>query len=370
MSKATCTFVKACALESSAFSSSLLQLAYWTSVAAMIVVALMLIAIAALRAALVLRERRERKVRARWRPILAQSIEALPHAVPHIARLDRYLVLYLWNSLHESLRGEAKEQINKLALASGVDVIVRKLLAGRSLRARLVALSTLGHLQDKTRWNEIVALAREDHPVISIVAARALLMIDKDAALPLLMPLIVTRSDWPVARVAGMLKEAGPDAVSEPVITALANANEHQVQRMVSYLRLVHIDQAALAIRGILAKYQTPNLLAACLKVMANPADLDVVRSHVAHSSWFVRVAVAHALGRIGRQEDVEALLKLLGDREWWVRYRAAQALISLPFLGKKELAAIAENLTDPFARDILQQAVMEGNGAKVSRGT
>ena len=357
-------------MESSAPTSSLLPLAYWTSATAMIVVVLMLIAIVALRAALVMRERRERRVCARWRPVLAQSVEALPPTVPRIGRLDLYMVLYLWNSVHESLRGEAKEQINKLALATGIDIFVRKLLGGRSLRARLVALSTLGHLQDKTCWNEIIVLARDSHPVVSIVAARALLMIDKDAALPMLMPLIVTRLDWPVARVAGMLKEAGPDAVSAPLIAALANADERQVQRLVSYLRLIHIDQAALAIRTILATYDNPNLIAACLKVMNNPRDLDVVRKHVEHPSWFVRVAVAHALGRIGRKEDVDALLKLLGDREWWVRYRAAQALIALPFLAKQDLATIAECLNDRFARDILKQAVMEGNAVRVSRGT
>ena len=223
----------------------------------MIVVVLMLIAIVALRAALVMRERRERKVRARWRPVLAQSVEALPPAVPRIGRLDLYMVLYLWNSVHESLRGEAKQQINKLALATGIDIIVRKLLRGRSLRARLVALSTLGHLQDKTCRHEIIALARDSHPVVSIVAARALLMIDKDAALPMLMPLIVTRLDWPIARVAGMLKEAGPDAVSGPLIAALANADERQVQRngrVPHQHRLIDQPAGAAADRGILAR--------------------------------------------------------------------------------------------------------------------
>lgn len=357
-------------MEFSTSTNYLLDLAYWTSATAMAIVILMLITIVTLRVALVMRERRERRVRARWRPILAQSIEGLPATVPRIGRLDLYMVLYLWNSLHESLRGEAKEQINKLALVTGIYLIVRKLLSGRGLRGRLIALSTLGHLQDKTCWKEIVALARDPHPVVSIVAARALLMIDKNAALPLLMPLIVERLDWPVARVAGMLKEAGPDAVSAPLIDALAHADEQQVQRLVSYFRVIHIDQAALAIRNILATYDNPNLIAACLKVMANPRDLDVVRKHVEHPSWFVRVAVAHALGRVGRMEDVDALLKLLGDREWWVRYRAAQALIALPFLAKKDLAAIAECLNDRFARDILKQAVMEGNGVRVSHGS
>jgi hypothetical protein len=280
-------------LDSGAISDSLLRLAYWTCVAAMLVVGFMLSAIAGLRAALILRERRARRVRARWRPILAQSMQRLPQTLPRIGRFDRYLLLYLWNTLHESLRGEAKLALNKLALAAGLDVIARKLLSRRRLRDRLIALATLGHLQDRARWREILVSVYDNHPVVSIVAARALLIIDKNLALPLLMPLIVTRSDWPVARVASMLKEAGPDAVSAPLLQALASADAVQLQRLVNFLRLIHTDQAAAAVRAILAAHDHPNLIAACLKVMADPRDLEVVRKHVDHPNWIVRVAAA-----------------------------------------------------------------------------
>jgi HEAT repeat protein len=355
-------------LDSVTISDSLLRLAYWTCVAAMLMVGIMLSTITGLRAALILRERLEARVRARWRPILARSMSGLPQTLPRIGRFDRYLLLYLWNTLHESLRGEVKLELNKLALAAGLDAIARTLLARRRLRDRLIALSTLGHLQDRTRWQEIQALAHDDHPVLSIVAARALVIIDKSLALPLLMPLVVTRSDWPVARVASMLKEAGSDAVSGPLLQALANADAAQLQRLVSFLRLIHTDQAAAAVRAILAAHDDPSLIAACLKVIADPRDLVVVREHADHPNWIVRVAVAHALARMGRNDDVGTLLKLLADRQWWVRYRAAQALTSLPFLNKEELAHVASNLTDRFARDMLEQVMVEGQGARRSR--
>ena len=42
---------------------------------------------------------------------------------------------------------------------------------------------------------------------------------------------------------------------------------------------------------------------------------------------WEMRAVVATALGAFGATENEETLIKLLCDREWWVRYRAAESL-------------------------------------------
>ena len=65
-------------------------------------------------------------------------------------------------------------------------------------------------------------------------------------------------------------------------------------------------------------------------------------------------------MGRLGQQEHVEPLERMLTDRHWWVRYRAAQALVSLPFVGPNSLRRIAAAHGDPFARDIMAQALAE----------
>jgi HEAT repeat protein len=68
----------------------------------------------------------------------------------------------------------------------------------------------------------------------------------------------------------------------------------------------------------------------------------------------------ASLLGRAGNHEDLKALEPLLCDREWWVRYRAAQAMVASPFLGPNALRRIAARQNDRFAQDILQQALAE----------
>ena len=68
----------------------------------------------------------------------------------------------------------------------------------------------------------------------------------------------------------------------------------------------------------------------------------------------------AKVLGRIGQQEHLSLLEALLDDREWWVRYRAAQSIASLPFLGPNQLRQLRRRQSDRFAADILQQAFAE----------
>jgi HEAT repeat protein len=80
----------------------------------------------------------------------------------------------------------------------------------------------------------------------------------------------------------------------------------------------------------------------------------------LAHPDWQVRVLAAKALGRIGDRSDVDRLVALLADREWWVRYRAAEALLELPALTRADLEALRASLTDRFAADMLSQAMAE----------
>ena len=68
----------------------------------------------------------------------------------------------------------------------------------------------------------------------------------------------------------------------------------------------------------------------------------------------------ARTLGRIGEPRHVEMLTRMLSDRDWWVRYRAAQSLVGLPFLGPNALRRMRDTQEDRYAGDILEQALAE----------
>ena len=88
--------------------------------------------------------------------------------------------------------------------------------------------------------------------------------------------------------------------------------------------------------------------------------DVVHARRLIGHPEWFVRVAAARALGRLGGPDDAAPLTAALADPSWWVRYRAAQSLCSIPGMGPAELGALTARLTDRFAADMLRQVLAE----------
>jgi HEAT repeat protein len=119
--------------------------------------------------------------------------------------------------------------------------------------------------------------------------------------------------------------------------------------------------RAGVVVSTLLATSQDPDNLTAALRHARSPALLpDVVRL-ARHPAWPVRTQAATALGRLGGAEERGLLLDLLSDPQWWVRYRAAQALFAGRMGTRDELAALAGGLGDRFARDIVAQVLAEG---------
>ena len=82
---------------------------------------------------------------------------------------------------------------------------------------------------------------------------------------------------------------------------------------------------------------------------------------------WEMRAVVASALGAFGEHENEDTLIKLLCDREWWVRYRAAESLTKAS--DTKALLARVEKAGDRFAAEMMrfaleQAALIKGEAA------
>jgi HEAT repeat protein len=200
-------------------------------------------------------------------------------------------------------------------------------------------------------------------------------MIDAGKAVPQIIPLLLTRGDWPPSRVVEMLQTAGADVISDQLAAAAiksamedttsdangaGNSEPNYAARMVRYLELAYNASALPAARAIAQSSHDPEVLAACLRLLKSSEDLTIVRPLLAHEDWRVRVQAASTVGRIGEIDDEKRLLPLLSDRQWWVRYRAAQALAHLPSMRESKLKIIQAAQTNPFARDILAQVMAE----------
>ena len=323
--------------------------------------ALLLVAIAALGALRRWRVRRIAAIEMRWRGALQHAAEEGAEAsLPPIGARELPRFLEVWNRLRESAEGESANRLEKLLTGNGIDRRARAMLRSFSLRQRLAAITAVGYLRERGAWERLDQLSKQSNPVVSFAAARALLRIDASHALEVLLADVPARADWPLARLGTIFHELGPGTVTPALVTMLFRRPRPGLERVIKLARFGQPEKISGIIRGWLGSSTDSDVLMASLAYIEDPADLPWAHGAASHAEWRVRMAAARALGRVGGRDELPALLELLRDSIWWVRYHAAQSLIRLKGLEPFELETLRENARDAFAADMLGQALAE----------
>ena len=303
-------------------------------------------------------ERRRRNMVDVWRPLLAESLVEVPAILPSIHPRDHVLFLYLWNHLQESIKGDASGQLNDVARRAGMDTVALRLLHTGRLRLQLLAVATLGHLKEASVWDELVRLAHAHNAFLAIEAARAMVRIRPKAAIPLLIPLVSTRSDWSPLKVMALLNEAGADLVATALAQATLSAPPPIAARLIRLLASLRSPYALPIIRQLMNEQKpAEDVIAASLFLFgecSDPQDLPMVRVYLTHPTWYIRVQAATALGKLGLEEDEARLIGLLEDTYWWVRYRAAEALSNLPSMTEAKMAGLQTTLPTIESQEVI----------------
>lgn len=322
---------------------------------------LLLAAIAVLGAMRRWRRQRTAAIESRWRNALAQAAEdPQGAALPRIGVRDLPHFLEAWNRMLESADETTAERLGTLLSLHGIDGRALRMLRKRSTRLRLAAITAAGHLREVRAWDELVDLTQRSGAITSFAAARALLRIDARRALDVLSHSIPARGDWPLARLASVFEGLGPAVVTTPLITMLLRRPRPGLDRVVKLARFGQPEKISSIVRGWLGSSTDPDVLMAALACIEDRSDLPWALGAAEHPEWRVRMAAARAIGRVGNREELPALLLLLRDSVWWVRYHAAHGLIRLEGLAPHELDALREGARDSFAADMLGQALAE----------
>lgn len=308
------------------------------------------------------RERERAEVQARWRPLLLQAALAGPGntSLPALPRRELADVLLLWIQLQDSLRGSAHDGLNVLAMRLGFAQQARRWADRGALARRVIGLVTLGHLglaEDRFRLCQALA---EPRTLTSLAAARALLRIDASGAAPLVLDQYLARPDWPAARLGTLLRDAGAEAVAPALLERLLAAAPAEQIRLLPLLRFAETPRTGSVLEQLVAQSNDPQVLSIALRQLQGPDARPRVRALCTHADALVRSAAAVALGRIGEPQDQERLTAMMGDRDWWVRYRSAQALLALPGVQAGALAQARGQIEDRYARDMLDHAWAE----------
>lgn len=334
--------------------------AFWLGVAVAAMTLLMLVVIIVMRQVVLHRDRVHARAVAFWSTILVADPGFETGPIPPLPNRDLSGFLQVWNDVHEPLHGATTAHLTRVAREVGLEQRLYKHLGHGSFHTQLVAIIALGHVQNSESFHRVEHFIDDKNPIVSLCAARALMQIDPKRAVSKFVPQIVRRGDWSQGSVASILHEVGADQVTRELSEATLQANAQIAPRLIRFLASVSPEAAAPIIRNTLLSSKDERLISTCLQVMTNRDDLDCVRPLLAHPRWHVRMQAAVTLGRLGVPGDEQRLIAILSDEQWWVRYRAAQALRHLSFIDVDDMLRIQQAQTDGYARDIIKHVLAE----------
>jgi hypothetical protein len=334
--------------------------AFWLGVGVAVLSVMMLVLILAMRQWVLYRDRVHARAVALWQGFLVPNPNPEPQQVPALRRRDLPGFLEVWNAVHEPLHGASTPWLARVGREVGLEARLWPRLTRGGFHTRLVAIIAMGHVRNPATFERMRKFIDDRNPTVSLCAARALMQIDPRRAVFQFVPRIVQRGDWSQGSIATILGEASVEEVSRELSGVTLQANVEIAPRLVRFLAGVSPDAASPIIRQMLTTATDERLLSTCMQVMTNRSDLDCVRPLLTHQRWHVRMQAAVTLGRLGLGGDEQRLIALLPDKQWWVRYRAAQALLKLSFFGRDKLRAIQSTVTDHYARDIIEHVLVE----------
>lgn len=340
------------------------SIALWSIAAVLVTTVALFVYTLGLRYATWSSDMRRREFLARWRDVFASAAldenAAESIELPPVRRSDHTDLLEEWNRARSIVDGAAADNLIVLANRVGIGKLAEELFQQRSVQSKIMAVQTFGHLRQADFFEPIQALLDHPNTALSITAATSLIEIDARRGIELVMPKIHVRRDWPRNRVSILLREAGSDLVSEPMYRAIRSASNEDRTYLLQFARLMESEVRDALVEELIRESNDAGLVTSALKLVSGYRGVPRIAALTQHDAWFVRMQSAKVLGRVGQREHLGILESMLDDPEWWVRYRAAQSIVSLPFLGPNELRALQERQTDKFAVDILQQSFAE----------
>ena len=334
--------------------------AFWLGVAVTAMTLVMLAVIVIMRQVVLRKERIHDAAMALWRSVLVANPIGAPAATPALEDSALSGFIAAWNDVHEPLYGRTTQNLARIANEVALEMHLERFMKKGGFHDRLLAIIALGHVKTAEAFFRVAPCIDDKSPIMSLCAARALMQIDAARAVSQFVPQIEQRSDWSQGSIATILQESSNASVAKELTEATLRANVEIAPRMIRFLAGVSPAAAAPIIRNTLTSSSDERLVSTCLQVMSNAADLDCVRPLLAHSRWHVRMQAAVTLGRLGLPGDDQRLTAMLSDGQWWVRYRAAQALLMLSFIDREHLRRIQQVQTDGYARDIISHVLAE----------
>lgn len=346
-------------MENPVDEATLLIVAYWVAVLTLVLAFSLLAVVVFLRARSRRRELRDRRARLHWSQVMQRVMAGEDLQLRPLGQGEVAGFIETWNATHESLSRAESARLLPLGQRVGLADAARPMLKG-NYHDRAMAIIALGHLREQGMFDELVPFLNDRSPIVSLCAAHALGQVDPPRAMAMFVPMILERDDWMPGNVARILARNEDGSAARELDSAMLHANTSTMAKLVRFLAEIDPERAAGVIRQLLDSSVDDHAISVCLQLVNDRQDRERVAGFLDAPRWHVRMHAASALGRLGEAADVERLEPMLADKVWWVRYRAAQALLALPGMGAAALRQLQQRQGDAYGRDIIDQVLSE----------
>ena len=319
------------------------------------VVALLLLIVVRVFSARTARSRE--RVRRRLVPLLLGG----ERSAQRLAGAELRFATNLTVELAEFMRGTDRAELLTVATALGVPDLLYKRARSRTAQDRLTAIEALALFDDHAsavehalddsnphvRLGAALALSARGEAPDLLQLARKLQIGDVENSL-LLISLMGDIAGHDPAAVRTLLTDASvPDAAKVAAIDALADSG---------YSHAPLLTELAANPGG------DPELKPRIFRALGrtgHPVGAKVIEAGLASEDWRIRAACAEAAGQIALRRLAGVLGTLLCDEQWWVRFRAGEALLRLGEPGiavMRQAVAGSEALAARAAKTLLAE--------------
>lgn len=304
----------------------------------------------------VLRDQRVRQYEGQRR-MLVPALLGASELPPEVAgKIAPDVIADVATSLIQLVRGDDREAFIERAEKFGVPRRLEQLLRSGSDRTRLAAAQAMGAFNDAKTLHLLRRALNDRNQDVRLAAALSIASAGDTESAAGIVPRLGEEEEEPSLLLVTLFKRIAadrPDEIKQLVtdpqshsrvkvaaIEALAATGDYSLVPLIADLALAAPDDAE----------ELPRYLRA-LGQLAHPAGRKAVMDGLSRPAMAARAAAVGAAGKIGLLETAPTLRALLDDPEWWVRFRAAEALIEFGEPGRALLRDAVQNGT-PRARD------------------
>lgn len=248
-------------------------------------------------------------------------------------RREQILMRRLAIDLFHLIKGQERDRISHVLGLIGFreDCLVD--LKRSSVRRRRLAAAALQIFADDECRDALIKALDDSDPQTRVAAADSLLVINALPELDILLEKLEVSIDTSSRDIRSLFRDIARQHTG--MLIRIARHNNLSLQKRLLIADCL-AESGSYKVLPILLEYATdgdPDLRATALRsltIMQHPASLSVIQKGLRDMHWQVRASAARAAGRIGFSECLSDLNFLVDDRNWWVRFRACEALVRL----------------------------------------